>query len=124
MRNLRAKSEWCTARSACRRDDGDHYPYCSIAGGVAGSDVLGNRRAGRDCESGYFVGRRHARDDLVDVVDLLVACPAGSVLRLSNWRQVTFLPARGAAGVSDRFRIHDLRHTAASLMVQAGYPPK
>jgi integrase len=45
-------------------------------------------------------------------------------MRLSNWRQAVFLPARRAAGVSDRFRIHDLRHTAASLMIQAGYPPK
>ena len=31
---------------------------------------------------------------------------------------------RAQAGLSDRFRIHDLRHTAASLMIQAGYPPK
>jgi len=33
-------------------------------------------------------------------------------------------PRPPVAGVSDRFRIHDLRHTAASLMIQAGYPPK
>jgi len=50
--------------------------------------------------------------------------PGGSVVRLSNWRQATFLPARDQAGLSTRFRIHDLRHTAASLMIQAGYPPK
>ncbi len=45
-------------------------------------------------------------------------------MRLSNWRLVTFVPARTRAGLSDRFRIHDLRHTAASLMIQAGYPRK
>ena len=28
------------------------------------------------------------------------------------------------AGINDRFRIHDLRHTAAALSFQAGYPPK
>ena len=50
--------------------------------------------------------------------------PTGSPLRLSNWRRAVFLPARARAGVSVRFRIHDLRHTAASLMIQAGYPPK
>ena len=37
-------------------------------------------------------------------------------------RHVQAWPRR--AGLSDRFRIHDLRHTAASLMIQAGYPPK
>jgi integrase len=50
--------------------------------------------------------------------------PGGSVLRLSNWRGAVFTPARDRAGLSTRFRIHDLRHTAASLMIQAGYPPK
>ena len=56
--------------------------------------------------------------------DLLFTVPGGSIVRLSNWRQAAFLPARNRAGVSARFRIHDLRHTAASLMIQAGYPPK
>ena len=45
-------------------------------------------------------------------------------MRLSNWRRAVFLPARDRAGLSSRFRIHDLRQTAASLMIQAGYPPK
>lgn len=49
---------------------------------------------------------------------------SGAVLRLSNWRRSVFLPARKQAKISDRFRVHDLRHTAAALMVQAGYPPK
>jgi integrase len=56
--------------------------------------------------------------------DLAFTMPGGTVLRLSNWRRAVFLPARAQAGLSARFRIHDLRHTAASLMIQAGYPPK
>jgi len=32
--------------------------------------------------------------------------------------------ARGQSGISDRFRIHDLRQTAAVPMIQGGYPPK
>ena len=56
--------------------------------------------------------------------DLVFTMPSGTVLRLSNWRRATFVPARARAGLSGRFRIHDLRHTAASLMIQAGYPPK
>jgi Phage integrase family len=54
----------------------------------------------------------------------MLTMPGGSVVRLSNWRRCVFLPGRARAGLSDRFRIHDLRHTAASLMIQAGYPPK
>jgi integrase len=55
---------------------------------------------------------------------LVFTTSGGTVLRLSNWRLAVFTPARGRAGLSARFRIHDLRHTAASLMIQAGYPPK
>jgi len=56
--------------------------------------------------------------------DLIFTMPGGSMLRLSNWRRAVFLPACARARISPRFRIHDLRHTAASLMIQAGYPPK
>ena len=50
--------------------------------------------------------------------------PGGSILRLPNWRRAVFLAARTRSGISPRLRVHDLRHTAASLMIQAGYPPK
>ena len=55
---------------------------------------------------------------------LVFTTPGGHLLRLPNWRREVFLPARTQAGISTRFRVHDLRHTAASLMIQAGYPPK
>ena len=50
--------------------------------------------------------------------------PGGGVMRMPNWRRAVFLSARRRASLSDRLRVHDLRHTAASLMFQAGYPPK
>jgi integrase len=55
--------------------------------------------------------------------DLVFTVPSGSMLRLPNWRRAVFLSARNRACISPRFRIHDLRHTAASLMIQARYPP-
>lgn len=68
-------------------------------------------------ELAAVVAGRHA-DQLV------FTAPGGSVMRLPNWRRSVFMPARRHTGLSDRFRVHDLRHTAASLMIQAGYPPK
>ena len=56
--------------------------------------------------------------------ELVFTMPGGSVMRLSNWRLARSCRPAARAGLSDRFRIHDLRHTAASLMIQAGYPPK
>jgi integrase len=56
--------------------------------------------------------------------DLLFTTPSGSPLRMPNWRRDAFHSARSKAGVSDQLRLHDLRHTAAALMIQAEYPPK
>ena len=56
--------------------------------------------------------------------DLLFTTLSGTPLRLPNWRRDAFHPTRSRAGISNQLRVHDLRHTAASLMIQAGYPPK
>src|SRR5262249_20643915 len=55
---------------------------------------------------------------------LVFTTSSGTVLRLPNWRRSTFISACRRAGLSPGFRVHDLRHTAAALMIQAGYPPK
>ena len=44
----------------------------------------------------------------------------GGPLRSSNWRRRVWKPACEASGMPDGLRIHDLRHTAASLAVSAG----
>ena len=76
---------------------------------------------------GYRTLTRCGRSTLTPAAahdELVFTMPGGSVVRLSNWRRAVFIPARARAGTSNRFRVHDLRHTAASLMIQAGYPPK
>lgn len=65
---------------------------------------------------GYLVGK--------NPTDLVFTTRTGAPLRLPNWKRHVFHPARMASGVDPRLRLHDLRHTAASLMIQAGYPPK
>jgi len=54
----------------------------------------------------------------------LFAAPGGGSLRESNWkRSVGWRTAKVAAGVPD-VRVHDLRHTAASIWLAAGADPK
>ena len=53
--------------------DGDHEADGSVLGGVADAAVFGDGCAGLDAESVGLVRCGHARDDLVDVVGLLVA---------------------------------------------------
>jgi integrase len=57
------------------------------------------------------------RDDLVFTTD------NATPLRLSNWRR-HFNRAKQAAELDSRLTPHGLRHTAASLFIQAGTPPK
>ncbi|MEA2024326.1 MAG: site-specific integrase [Actinomycetota bacterium] len=48
----------------------------------------------------------------------------GRPLRHSNFRRRVWLPAVRAAGVPDAVRMHDLRHTCASLLIAEGAHPK
>lgn len=49
------------------------------------------------------------------------SAPNGGVLRVSHWRPRAFNPARDSLGADfPRITPHDLRHTAASLVVSAG----
>lgn len=47
--------------------------------------------------------------------------PTGGVIQPSNWFNRVWTPAITRAGFPD-LRLHDLRHTAASLMIRAGAP--
>lgn len=51
--------------------------------------------------------------------DLLFTSAQGTPLRGNNWRRRVFLPALSMLGM-ERMRIHDLRHTGASLAVASG----
>lgn len=66
----------------------------------------------------HLAGRSPDPDGLVFVA------PEGGPLRHSNFRRRVWLPALPASGVPSTLRIHDLRHTAAALMIAEGAHPK
>lgn len=51
---------------------------------------------------------------------LVFTAPGGGPLRVSNFRRDVWAPACEAAGMPDGLLVHDLRDTAASLMISAG----
>jgi len=53
-------------------------------------------------------------------LDLVFPQPSGRAIEPSGFRRWVFKPALGRAGLDPSFRIHDLRHTAASWYVRAG----
>ncbi len=62
------------------------------------------------------------KDSADDPNSLVFATPDGKPLRNSNFRTRVWPKALADAGISTDTRIHDLRHTAASLMVQDHAP--
>ncbi|CAN5308454.1 site-specific integrase [soil metagenome] len=64
--------------------------------------------------------------DLVVLIDgrapdaLVFVSPEGGPLRLSNWRRRVWAPAVTAAGAPADLTLHDLRDTAAALMISSG----
>jgi len=112
----RGSSSWCSATPAC----GGYSDVC-------GQLILGTPKShqSRTVPIPRFLARElMAATSAKHADDLVFTTRGGHALRLSNWRRAAFLPACAKTKVSDQFRIHDLRHTAASLMIQAGYPPK
>jgi len=64
--------------------------------------------------------RRWRLDCPTSDLDLVFPQRSGRVLEPSDFRKRIFKPALLRAGLDPSFRIHDLRHTAASWYVQAG----
>jgi integrase len=56
--------------------------------------------------------------------DALVFTSGGKPLRGSNWRRRVWFPALEGVGLPKDTRIHDLRHTCASLLIDPGDSPK
>jgi integrase len=52
------------------------------------------------------------------------SAPEGGPLRPRNFRRRVFAPAIRTAGIVEGFRVHDLRHTCAALLIAQGAGPK
>lgn len=67
--------------------------------------------------------RMRAEKHLLTDLLLVFVGPEGKPLRKSNLRRRSFVPLLKRAGIR-RVRVHDIRHTAASLMLLEGVHPK
>lgn len=66
----------------------------------------------------------HLRDRPTDPEAFVFTSPDGAVLNHKNFYRRAFKPAVRFAGLSDRTRFHDLRHTCAALCIALGAHPK
>ncbi|MFO0976421.1 MAG: tyrosine-type recombinase/integrase [Planctomycetaceae bacterium] len=95
-----------------KRPKSDHGRRTVVLGNIA-LDAL-KRRLEKAKEEGFDPS----------VVSLVFPNTLGRFERSSNFDRRTWHPIRKAAGIPDSIRFHDLRHTAASLMLAAGVSMK
>jgi integrase len=62
----------------------------------------------------HLAARPHGPEDLV------FPAPLGGPMRWSKWIRRYFKPAALTAGLPERLRLYDLRHTCASLLIREG----
>ncbi len=65
-----------------------------------------------------------AREVDDDPEALVFTSPQGAPLRNSNFRRQVWYKAIADSGLPEGFRIHDLRHSCASLLIAQGAHPK
>jgi integrase len=68
--------------------------------------------------------RAHLGTIQEDQEALVFTSPTGSPLRISNFRRRVWWPGLKRAGLPDELRIHDLRHTCATMLISRGVHPK
>lgn len=67
---------------------------------------------------------KHLQSVPLDPHALVFTAPKEGPLRHGNFRRNVWIPALRRAGLSKGFRIHDLRHTCAALLIASDLQPK
>jgi integrase len=68
--------------------------------------------------------RAHLTGIPKDLEALVFTSPLGNPLRLANFRRRVWWPSLERAGLPHELRIHDLRHTCATILISRGVHPK
>ena len=115
-------------RHRCDLDAGRLIVAESLAD-VSGRAVFGQTKTYRVRKTripDFLVHELRAHLETVDLASdaLVFTAPRGGPLGIANFRQRVWWPALDAASLPRSIRIHDMRHTCASLLIRQGVHPK